>query len=903
MSEFFVTGGTLKQDAQSYVARSADSELLEILRAGEFCYVLTSRQMGKSSLMVRTAAQLRDEGVAVVVLDLTRIGQNLDVDQWYFSMLTHVGQQLRLEAELESFWDTHERDSPLHRFIGAIREVYLERKRKPLVIFVDEIDYVRSLQKFSADEFFAGIRECYNRRTQDPKLARLTFCLLGVATPSDLIRDERTTPFNIGRGIELRDFSDSEAKGLADGLSPHRESAHLLLQRILHWTAGQPYLTQKLCAEVVKAGAHTPQAVDFVCDDIYLSTQARERDDNLHFVRERLLHSAIDRAALLDTYAKVCRREQVADDRLNPVINELRLSGIVRLVDGFLKVRNRIYGRVFDLKWARDNLPDAEIRRQKEAFRRGVRRVAGISIAVLAIMGLLVSFALRASRREQAAAQTAKEAALREKSANRDRLAQAVTTEAALEASKAATAMLYANQKTTERLLEKLAPFVGERSDALLALAEELAQGLSSDATLDPQIRLGQAGLRAVCSKLYTKLGKNDKALAQALEARRIGTELLKANPDSLEIKGRLFDFHNAVGDALLGTRTTEAFRSKAPQQINDALVPCQAALELARSEFAAAPQDRIWRTRHLAALANIGDILALSGRKEEAERHFSDAEKFIIGLETKSGKDRGLELARASLKDRLGNLYLANQSNDKARAEFEESFKIRKEGFSEGLPGDIEVQSDLATSYNKLGNVFLAKGQWLEALQYHQQSLDIRDELCKQAPTPDRWRDLGYSINNVAKAHWELRHEAKAAELYRRRCDLTTRQLAEDPSKETFDDHSNALIHYADLLLNTADPSVRDWPKSLELARKAVELTNRKDARSLIILAQCLRLNNVPVEARTAAKEAQQLLPPPEQQTAEERDIAKNTAYELGKGSARLNPKPLAEAKGRKSR
>ena len=44
-------------------------------------YILTSCQMGKSSLMVRTAAKLRKAGVTVIVLDLTSIGQNLTVDQ------------------------------------------------------------------------------------------------------------------------------------------------------------------------------------------------------------------------------------------------------------------------------------------------------------------------------------------------------------------------------------------------------------------------------------------------------------------------------------------------------------------------------------------------------------------------------------------------------------------------------------------------------------------------------------------------------------------------------------------------------------------------------------------------------------------------------------------------------
>src|SRR6266536_2825035 len=79
---FYITGGTLPHDAPSYVHRKADEEVYSSLLNREFCYLLTSRQMGKSSLMVRAAERLRREGISVAVLDLTSVGQSVTPEQW-----------------------------------------------------------------------------------------------------------------------------------------------------------------------------------------------------------------------------------------------------------------------------------------------------------------------------------------------------------------------------------------------------------------------------------------------------------------------------------------------------------------------------------------------------------------------------------------------------------------------------------------------------------------------------------------------------------------------------------------------------------------------------------------------------------------------------------------------------
>ena len=303
-SDFFVAGGTLHADTPSYVERPTDDELFHLTLSGEFCYMLTPRQMGKSSLMIRTAQRLQERGVSTAIVDLTLIGTDATVERWYLNLLTQLARRLKLSLNPVAWW--HERASLgfVQRFTDFLRHVILAEVEGRVVVFIDEIDTTLNLD--FRDDFFAAIRATYNARADDPEFDRLTFVLLGVASPPDLIKDRARTPFNIGQGIPLQEFTQADAAVLRDGLEAVLPGqGETIFARIYHWTNGHPYLTQKLCLAVAEAGdAHwTDERVDELVESLFLSEEAR-KETNLQFVQDKILTHP-QRRELLTLYRKV----------------------------------------------------------------------------------------------------------------------------------------------------------------------------------------------------------------------------------------------------------------------------------------------------------------------------------------------------------------------------------------------------------------------------------------------------------------------------------------------------------------------------------------------------------------------------------------------------------------------
>ncbi|KAB8329962.1 hypothetical protein SD80_032595 [Scytonema tolypothrichoides VB-61278] len=353
-------GGSLKPNAPSYVKRQADKQLYDALMVGQFCYVFKSRQMGKSSLRVQAMHELKQSGVSCAAIDITRIGsEHLTPENWYGGIVSDLWRGFNLFGKVnqKNWLQEHQELSLvqlLDRFIEEVLLVHVPGKR--IVIFVDEIDSIISLD-FSIDDFFALIRACYNQRVDQPEYERLTFCLLGVATPSDLIRDKARTPFNIGKAIALDGFKFEEAQTLKKGLVGKVSDPQEVLREILSWTEGQPFLTQKLC-QLISEGStvENPLSVEqAVRSKIIENWESQDQPEHLKTIRDRLLTNKHRTQQMLGLYQSILRHKEIDADHSYEQM-ELRLSGLVVKHNGKLKVYNPIYKRVFNQKWLNQEL-------------------------------------------------------------------------------------------------------------------------------------------------------------------------------------------------------------------------------------------------------------------------------------------------------------------------------------------------------------------------------------------------------------------------------------------------------------------------------------------------------------------------------------------------------------------
>lgn len=251
-------GGTLTHDDPWYLPRDSDKTALGLIAlSGQTMTIKGPRQMGKSSLLMRTvkAALDLDKKVALIDFQLFDEESKGDADVFFRRFASSIVDALELHDGAEAVDDVW--DSGLSNPLNCTRYMerqILQRIEKPCVLAIDETDAVFQTA-FSAD-FFAMLRTWHGLRANPTRRSwkQLDLIMSTSTEPQFFIDRPHESPFNVGANIALEDFTPWQVYRL-NGLHP-RPMPRAEVDSLYGLINGHPYLTRK--AFYMVAGS-TPQ--------------------------------------------------------------------------------------------------------------------------------------------------------------------------------------------------------------------------------------------------------------------------------------------------------------------------------------------------------------------------------------------------------------------------------------------------------------------------------------------------------------------------------------------------------------------------------------------------------------------------------------------------------------------
>ncbi|MEM8503613.1 MAG: AAA-like domain-containing protein [Cyanobacteria bacterium P01_D01_bin.1] len=233
--------GLVPLNSQFYIERSPiETDCYEIVvRPGSLIRIKAPRQMGKTSLLVRTLAHARTRGFATVRLSFQEADSQAlnDLDEFLQWFCYSVTEELEMEDRLAEYWSGGRRGI-VRRCQRYFERYLLTETDKPIVLGLDEVDQVFEHPEIATD-FFGMLRVWHEEGKSSPLWRKLHMVIVHskeVYVPLSINR----SPFNVGSPIDLRELDTKEIEKL---IARHQlVLSDYQRQQLIELVGGHPYL-------------------------------------------------------------------------------------------------------------------------------------------------------------------------------------------------------------------------------------------------------------------------------------------------------------------------------------------------------------------------------------------------------------------------------------------------------------------------------------------------------------------------------------------------------------------------------------------------------------------------------------------------------------------------------------
>jgi DNA-binding CsgD family transcriptional regulator len=323
--------GTMDPQSAFYVVRPSDMLALQTIRhQGVTITIKGPRQMGKSSLLIRTVEAAMHAGKRVALLDFQFVDSSAlaSAKVFFHQFCTWLSYRLKIADQVAEYWRLPLGD--IQRCTAYLEDYLLPALGQPLVLALDEVDKIFDTD-FRSD-FFGMLRGWHNRRQAASDWKRFDLVLVTSTEPYQLVANLNQSPFNVGQVVDLEDFTREQVVDLN-----RRHGAPLVAGeegRLMTLLAGQPYLVRR-ALYMVASGRLTSSTL--------FTTAADERGPFGDHLRYHLLRMH-DNADLVTGLQQVLQHQTCADER---IFFRLRGAGLVKREGRAVVPRCQLYADYF----------------------------------------------------------------------------------------------------------------------------------------------------------------------------------------------------------------------------------------------------------------------------------------------------------------------------------------------------------------------------------------------------------------------------------------------------------------------------------------------------------------------------------------------------------------------------